>query len=91
LILVWTPGKGSPIHDHADAHCLMKVLRGSLIETRYATPTGQVGDEKSSQPLDVIKESMYTRDQVAYMSDDLGLHRISNPSHDEVAVSLHCK
>ena len=25
LILVWTPGRKSPVHDHADAHCLMKV------------------------------------------------------------------
>jgi cysteine dioxygenase len=25
LILVWTPGKQSPVHDHADSHCLMKV------------------------------------------------------------------
>ena len=25
LLLVWTPGKKSPVHDHADAHCLMKV------------------------------------------------------------------
>ena len=27
LILVWTPGKESPIHDHANAHCVMKVCR----------------------------------------------------------------
>lgn len=92
MILVWTPGKGSPIHDHADAHCLMKVLRGSLVETRYTSPNEQAeNDEKTSQPLQIIKESMYSKDQVAYMSDDLGLHRISNPSNDEVAVSLHCK
>jgi len=34
LILVWNPGKGSAIHDHADAHCVMKVrpLRHTLIE-----------------------------------------------------------
>ena len=25
LLLVWTPGKRSPVHDHADSHCLMKV------------------------------------------------------------------
>lgn len=25
LVLVWNPGKGSLIHDHADAHCIMKV------------------------------------------------------------------
>ncbi|KAK5173782.1 uncharacterized protein LTR77_002463 [Saxophila tyrrhenica] len=38
LILVWTPSKGSPIHDHANAHCVMKILKGSLTETLYAWP-----------------------------------------------------
>lgn len=37
-ILVWTPGKQSPVHDHADAHCVMKVLKGSLEETLYGFP-----------------------------------------------------
>lgn len=23
LVLVWSPGKGSPIHDHGNAHCRM--------------------------------------------------------------------
>ena len=27
LILVWTPGKESPIHDHAGSRCVMKVRR----------------------------------------------------------------
>ncbi|KAM3418537.1 Cysteine dioxygenase [Cercospora zeina] len=38
LILVWTPGKASPVHDHADAHCVMKVLKGTLEETLYGFP-----------------------------------------------------
>lgn len=38
LVLVWSPGKGSPIHDHANAHCIMKILKGSLRETLYAWP-----------------------------------------------------
>ncbi len=25
LILVWSPGKESPVHDHAGSHCVMKV------------------------------------------------------------------
>jgi cysteine dioxygenase len=29
LVLVWNPGKGSLIHDHADAHCIMKVCPSS--------------------------------------------------------------
>lgn len=32
LILVWTPGKGSLVHDHADAHCIMKVCRVPRLE-----------------------------------------------------------
>jgi hypothetical protein len=28
---------------------------------------------------------------VTYMSDKLGLHRISNPDKDGFAVSLHCE
>ncbi|PPJ55390.1 hypothetical protein CBER1_02710 [Cercospora berteroae] len=38
LILVWTPGKASPVHDHANAHCVMKVLKGTLEETLYGFP-----------------------------------------------------
>ncbi|KAK3110933.1 hypothetical protein LTR53_014285 [Teratosphaeriaceae sp. CCFEE 6253] len=38
LILVWTPGRGSPIHDHAAAHCVMRILKGSLTETIYGWP-----------------------------------------------------
>ncbi|EPE30201.1 RmlC-like cupin [Glarea lozoyensis ATCC 20868] len=83
LLLVWTPGKGSPIHDHADAHCLMKVLKGKLLETRYEFP------QKAGEPMSVIKETPFEVDQVTYMADELGLHKIWNPDGEEVAVSLH--
>ncbi|KAE8451863.1 Cysteine dioxygenase [Mollisiaceae sp. DMI_Dod_QoI] len=83
LVLVWSPGKGSPIHDHADAHCLMKVLKGSLKETRFNFP------RNNATPLEVIKETLYHSNQVTYMADELGLHKISNPDPENVAVSLH--
>ena len=44
LILVWNPGKGSLIHDHANAHCVMKILEGQLVETLYDWPE-QVSDK----------------------------------------------
>ena len=112
LILVWTPGKGSPIHDHANAHCIMKVLKGSLCETLYCWPcqSGEtatdcatsptsvypstqhtcslLGDQRPSAPR-VKRSTIYDADEVTYMSDQLGLHRVENPSKDEVAVSLH--
>lgn len=90
LILVWSPNKSSPIHDHANAHCIMKVLKGRLVETRYAWPTVDL-NQKEDHPLKTISQRMYEKNEVTYMSDKLGLHRISNPNPNEYAVSLHCK
>ncbi|KAF2021235.1 cysteine dioxygenase [Aaosphaeria arxii CBS 175.79] len=86
LLLVWKPGKGSPIHDHANAHCVMKVLFGNLTETLYELPTQQ-GDAAS--PMVVKSEKTYNVNEVTYISDEIGLHRVSNPSQDQLAVSLH--
>lgn len=88
VLIVWNPGKGSPVHDHADAHCVMKILQGSLKETMFHIPHAQ---EQAANPLKTKKETIYSSDQVAYISDKIGLHRISNPDGQNAAVSLHCK
>lgn len=64
----------------------MKILRGDLTETRYAFPNN---DEPDRQ-MNVISEKTYRENQVTYMADDLGLHRVSNRGSD-FAVSLHRK
>ncbi|KAF2712871.1 cysteine dioxygenase type I [Pleomassaria siparia CBS 279.74] len=88
LILVWSPGQASAIHDHANAHCIMKILRGNLVETRFARPTLDLNSGKEC-PLKPTTECTYLENQVTYMSDQLGLHKISNPDPDMFAVSLH--
>ncbi|KAL3458391.1 RmlC-like cupin domain-containing protein [Aspergillus heterothallicus] len=85
LLLVWNPQKGSPIHDHANAHCIMKVLAGNLRETVYQAP--EKGTE--SGPLRVLSEKEHSPNDVTYIADDIGLHRVYNPSPNKVAVSLH--
>ena len=92
LLIVWNPGCGSPIHDHADAHCVMKILKGCLKETLYALPssaTEKVSSKGASTPPQLVKETTYRGNDVTYISDKIGLHKISNPSNGEVAVSLH--
>ncbi|KAJ5178741.1 Cysteine dioxygenase [Penicillium capsulatum] len=86
LLLVWNPGKGSPIHDHANAHCIMKVLAGQLHETVYHSPSH---DADRAQPLTVKSSNTFGMNEVTYISDDIGLHRVHNPSPNQVAVSLH--
>lgn len=77
------------LHSHANAHCIMKVLRGRLTETRFATPTDE--DVQNQRPMTKTCETTYLENQVTYMADTLGTHRISNPDTTEYAVSLHCK
>lgn len=62
----------------------MKILKGDLTETRYEFPT----EGEASGPMKVISEKTYNENQVAYMADELGLHRIINKGTD-FAVSLH--
>ncbi|KAF2503297.1 cysteine dioxygenase [Lophium mytilinum] len=89
LILVWTPGKGSPIHDHANAHCIMKVLKGRLQETLFDWPDKLALNNGQPSPLNVKRDTIYRENEVTYMSDTLGLHKVRNPDPNEIAVSLH--
>jgi len=66
----------------------MKILRGQLVETRYALPTVHLNNDEDT-PLQFIGQQTYEKNEVTYMSDQLGLHKISNPSPNEYAVSLH--
>ena len=64
----------------------MKILRGNLTETRFEFPQSKEGEG----PMEVIAKKTYKENQVAYMADELGLHRVTNEGSD-FAVSLHCK
>ncbi|KAI7854714.1 RmlC-like cupin domain-containing protein [Circinella umbellata] len=125
MILAWSKGQQSPIHDHAGSHCIMKILDGELQETQYKWPessnianSNKDDDEcngkslsssssvessditeavqKSSSsaefkgnPLETRKCTRLRPNEVAYIHDKIGLHRISNPDSDRGAVSLH--
>ncbi|KAL8736877.1 MAG: hypothetical protein Q9181_002243 [Wetmoreana brouardii] len=59
------------------------ILKGSLTETRYAWPI-------TPDRMQITKQTNFNRDEVTYMADNLGLHKISNPDLNGYAVSLHC-
>lgn len=63
----------------------MKILHGSLTESRYEFPNSD-----KEQPMELIREATYKENQVAYMADELGLHKMENRG-DDYAISLHCR
>jgi predicted metal-dependent enzyme (double-stranded beta helix superfamily) len=62
----------------------MKILRGNLTETRFEFPQAGEGQGQMKE----ISKKVYKEDAVAYMADELGLHRVTNEGSD-FAVSLH--
>ncbi len=108
MLLCWAEGNQSTIHDHANAHCFMKILDGGLREVPYWLSYSQKDGRhieinhfdqvRFHWPNDKVcpdgslerKESTEAKaNDVLYMSDELGLHRVENPSHSSKAVSLH--
>eukprot|EP01147_Barroeca_monosierra_P003793 gene3793-8371_t len=85
MLLCWDMGQASSIHDHAGSHCFMKILDGTLTEELFAPPS----ELENAQCLEARVEASHDRDGVLYISDKIGTHRVSNPSHSRRAVSLH--
>ncbi|KAJ3276431.1 hypothetical protein HDV01_005054 [Terramyces sp. JEL0728] len=77
IALCWGPGHTSPIHNHANSHCIFKVLEGQLTETLYP-----------SENAEMPKTAYYTENQVNYMHDKIGTHRVGNDT-GQPAISLH--
>jgi hypothetical protein len=77
LLLIWKRRQGSLIHNHPNAECYVKVLHGELLEEVY------------DDDLSVTGRALLQSDDVTHINDDKGLHAMSNPSEDEVTITLH--
>ncbi|GLI78116.1 hypothetical protein PoHVEF18_006416 [Penicillium ochrochloron] len=65
------------------------ILKGKLRETLYSWPDKKKIEQGETSPPQITRETVFEENQVTYMSDKLGLHRISNPDPDSFAISLH--
>jgi cysteine dioxygenase len=81
LVLCWKNGQRSPIHDHVGSSCGIRVLRGTMTETRFEfAPNGHVK---------AVASRDYPEGSVAG-SQDYDLHQVSNLQADNAdLVTLH--
>lgn len=84
MLLCWTPGKASPVHDHAGSECFMRVIEGCVVEQQFAW--AEKG--KEHEHLKMLKETATEPGQVLFINDNVGLHKIENAS-SEPAITLH--
>merc|ERR1712025_138145 len=86
ILMCWPEGAQSAIHDHADSHCFVRVLDGTVKETKYHWPEEKIEEDGSLAEQGV---EHYEPGGVTYMSDQLGLHRIENGSHANKLCTIH--
>ncbi|KAI3406899.2 hypothetical protein KGF56_000191 [Candida oxycetoniae] len=68
------------VNINGNANLLILILQGELTESLYKLD----GENKPK----LSKETILAKEQVGYISDQIGLHKITNTS-DEISVSLH--
>lgn len=69
LVICWRSGQRSPIHNHAESTCGLKVLRGIATETKFETTPSTLVKAVSSRDL---------RDGHIAASQDADIHQVSN-------------
>lgn len=81
LLMCWRRGQRSPIHDHAGSLCAVRVLRGTVTETRFEASPGA-----EPTPVETI---LHPAGSVC-VSYDADIHEIANDQPGETdLVTLH--
>jgi len=85
IVMAWSPGQFTPVHDHAGIWCVEGVIEGTIDVTRYDL-TEIVNDERARLvEMDVIHAGL---GQCGALIPPLEYHRIANP-YDRPAYTLH--
>jgi hypothetical protein len=77
VIITWCKNQGCKIHNHPENGCTVKILQNNITEELYEAET-----------LKLCKSATYKKDEVMYIDDTIGYHRMCN-KYDEPCVSLH--
>ena len=79
LVICWDKQQQSGVHDHPDNGCLLKLMRGNLVEEVW-----EIDDTQRK----LVRENHLSPGQISYQEGKSGLHNIINLS-DTGAISLH--
>jgi len=80
ILICWCEGHRTQIHDHGGEECWVKVIEGEFKETIYK--------KNKEGELNMVKSSISKSNEVTYMKDFMGFHRLENLSNKN-SMSLH--
>lgn len=80
ILLCWEYGQETPIHGHDGEDCWVYLLEGKMKEVFFNMDKNNILIADNTQTVEP--------DQVTFMSDNQGFHRLKN-GHDGRSMSLH--
>lgn len=78
-MIIWNRNRYSPIHNHPCDGCWVKIISGAMNEVQY-----RIQQNKLYEVSNIILDR-----GVTYIDDSMGLHKVGNPRHDQLAITLH--
>lgn len=79
-LIFWDPYSKSPIHNHSENGCYLKVLNGNLNELIYSN--------NNLNQLICNKTNVINNKEIGYIHNNMGYHSIINPNNFMV-TSIH--
>ena len=83
IIMCWSTLQTSMFHGHENSNCFVKLLSGTLIEQQVPYPVS------GRKEYVAMRERVMKRNDVSYIDDSIGLHKMINRSNTNNCVSLH--
>lgn len=80
ILLCWEKDQKTSIHDHNGEECWVKFIQGEFKESIFK--------EDELGGLELISSSISKTGDIAYISDNIGCHRLENISGNR-SISLH--
>ncbi len=85
MLLCWNCHRESPIHNHPQCECFVRVVDGCVTEFRYDWPRSGAGN---GDMLRCTSRIDCRAGDVTFMNDSMGLHKLCNTTQ-RGAVTLH--
>ena len=83
--MCWAPNQSSAFHSHEGSKCFVKVLAGQLTEQQVPYNN----DKLDFAHVNGLEGNTLKTNDVSYIDDSLGAHKVSNKSACEPAITLH--
>jgi len=85
VVMVWAPGQGTDLHDHAGRWCVECVHRGTIRVTSYEMTSAPNAELVDFHEVEVVHAGP---GEAGALIPPFEYHRIENP-HTETAVTVH--